>query len=44
LKREARKRGTKIESMTASRPMCVRCQKGARSMGILRRVITALKR
>ena len=44
LMREARKRGAKIESIGATRPMCGRCQKGARSMGILRRVITALKR
>lgn len=44
LMREARKRGTKIESMAASRPMCGRCQKGAKRMGILRRVITAFKK
>ena len=41
--REARKRGAKIESMAESRPMCGRCQKGAKRMGILRRVITAFK-
>ena len=44
LMREARKRGAKIESIAATRPMCGRCQKGARKMGILRRVITSLKR
>ena len=44
LMREARKRGAKIESMAASRPMCGRCQKGAKRMGILGRVITALKK
>ena len=42
--REARKRGAKIESMAASRPMCGRCQKGAKRMGILGRVITAFKK
>lgn len=30
--------------MAASRPMCGRCQKGAKRMGILLRVITALKK
>ena len=44
LMREARKRGAKIESMAASRPMCGRCQKDAKRMGILRRVITAFKK
>ena len=44
LMREVRKRGAKIESMAASRPMCGRCQKGAKRMGILGRVITALKK
>ena len=44
LMREARKRGAKIESIAATRPMCGRCQKGARKMGIFLRVITSLKR
>ena len=44
LMREARKRGAKIESMAASRPMCGRCQKGAKRMDIPRRVITAFKK
>ena len=44
LMREARKRGAKIESIAATRPMCGRCQKEARKIGILRRVITSLKR
>lgn len=30
--------------MAASRPMCGSCQKGAKRMGILRRVITAFKK
>ena len=44
LMREARKRGAKIKSIAASRPMYGRCQKGAKRMGILRRVITAFKK
>lgn len=44
LMREARKRGAKIESMAASRPMCGSCQKGVKRRGILRRVITAFKK
>ena len=42
--REARNRGAKIESIGATRPMCGRCQKAAKRMGILRRVITAFKK
>ena len=42
--RESRKGGAKIESTAASIPMCGRCQKGAKRMGILRRVITAFKK
>ena len=44
LMREVRKRGAKIESMAASSPKCGRCQKGAKRMGILRRLITAFKK
>ena len=44
LMREAKKRGAKIKSMGATKPMCGRCQKGARRMGILRRVITSLRK
>ena len=43
LMRDTRKRGAKIKSMAASRPMCGSCQKGAKRMGILRRVITVFK-
>ena len=41
--REAKKRGAKIKSLGATKPMCGRCEKGARRAGILRRIITPIK-
>ena len=41
--REAKKRGAKIKSLGAKKPMCGRCEKGARRAGILRRIITPIK-
>ena len=35
---------SQIWMASAGRPMCGRCQKGAKRMGILRRVITAFKK
>ena len=41
--REAKKRGAKIKSLGATKPMCGRCEKGARRAGILRRIITPIQ-
>ena len=41
--REAKKRGAKIKSLGATKPMCGRCERGARRAGILRRIITPIK-